>query len=340
MTVHKTRRKIGKKQRRKYQRSKTQRGGNGRLSPPPVSRPCNPKVLLDRTTVSHDTCLTNPLLQKLIEMHNKFYPKSKIDKNLPANRVLAILREKNRDCNSDKCLLKKAGLEKHSDEVFAPQHDWKKPREWLSNFNIKDVMDMYSHSYPHFHFFGPVPIDFDSPDVCPRNGYNLCHFNLEKELSSGKTKFGFIFNLDFDKGSGTHWVSMFYDASPKNPKNSLLFFFDSAGKNNTPDDRFEHIYGLANSIILQAKTAKKYTELSKNPPVLIFNKTRHQSGDTECGVYSIFFILTMLTRKPDVSQNNELTNAELIDLFMGKHGVISDNYIEQYRKVFFTEPVS
>ena len=323
-------------------RTKRHRKGQqgGELATPPTGRPCNPKVIIDGTIATQDTCLTNNLLQKLIDIHNGLYPHSKIDKKLSAQEVLRILRETSQECkkstHTDKCMLKKAGLGQQSKEVFAPQHEWKKPREWLSNFDIKAVMDMYSKSYPHFHFYGPVPIDFDDPVVCPKNGDNLCHFNLEKELKAGKTKFGFIFNLDFDKGRGTHWVSMFYDASPKDPKKSLLFFFDSAGKSNTPQDRFAHIHGLANSIIYQAQNAKKYTELRKYPPVLQFNTKRHQSGDTECGVYSLFFVITMLTRKPDVAQPNELSNTELLDLFHGKHEIVPDHYVEQYRKVFFT----
>ena len=332
---------MGKKQSKKrvrttHNRSKRQRGG--KLGIPPVYRPCNPKVILNKTTATQDTCLTNNLLKKLIDIHNELYPNSKINRQIPPQEVLRILREKSEECvkstHTDKCMLKKAGLESQSKDIFAPQHDWTKPREWLSNFDIKAVMDMYSKSYSHFHFFGPVPINFDDPVVCSGNGSNLCNFNLEKELDSGKTKFGFIFNLDFDKGPGTHWVSMFYDASPDDPEKSLLFFFDSAGKKNTPDDRFARIQGLANSIIFQTEK----TKLRQHKPTLLFNETRHQSGDTECGVYSLFFIITMLTRKPDVSQPNELSNAELLDLFNGKNGIIPDHYVEQYRKVFFTEP--
>lgn len=346
---------ISKTRTTKYKKS--QKGGEGNyiqkrgkedkvLNVPPVHRPCNPKVILNKTTATQDTCLTESLLQKLIDNHNKVYPQSKINQQqLQADKVLDILRENSKDCkhsiHTDKCMLKKAGLEKHSNDLFAPQHDWKNPKEWLSNFNIKAVMDMYSKSYPHFHFFGPVPINFDDLNVCPNNGDNLCHFNLEKELLSGKTKFGFIFNLDFDKGPGTHWVSMFYDASPNDPKKSLLFFFDSAGKNNTPNDRFLHIQSLANNIIQQTKNMKneKYIKLREHPPVLQFNEKQHQSGNTECGVYSLFFIITMLTRKSNVEQPNELSNHELLDLFNGKNGIIEDHYVEQYRKVFFTEPV-
>lgn len=327
----------------KTKRRRRHVGGGGNKGPsvpvPVPKRACHPQVLVHGTTATEDTCLTNNLLQQLIDIHNKLYPSSKINSQLPAPKVLRILREKSSECqqstHTDKCLLKKSGLEHHAEEVFATEHDWKKTREWLSNTNIKAVMDMYSKTYPEFHFFGPVPIDFNDAAVCPISGDNLCHFDLAKERKAGKTKFGFIFNLDFDKGPGTHWVSMFYDSSPKHPENALLYFFDSAGKNNTdnpaerntPKDRFVRIRELADNIIRQAPKPK---------PVLMFNEKRHQSGNTECGVYSLFFVITMLTRKLDMS--DELSNAELLDLFNGTHRIIPDSYIEQYRKVFFTEP--
>lgn len=191
-------------------------------------------------------------------------------------------------------------------------------------------MKQHHQAFPEFHFFGPVPIDFNEPDVCRRSGDNLCNFNLRRELKQGKTKFGFIFNLDFEKGPGTHWVSMYYDANPKEP---LLFYFDSGGKNNTPNDRFVHIDTLAKSIIYQAKQIPSH---KFNPPVLEYNTTRHQSGNTECGVYSLFFIVTMLTRKLDFTKPELLSNDELRTLFHGKDGIITDEQMKHFRRVFFS----
>ena len=48
---------------------------------------------------------------------------------------------------------------------FAPSKpsSWSKnPNEWLSNYDIKHVLDQYSDTYKHFAFIGPTPIDFDS----------------------------------------------------------------------------------------------------------------------------------------------------------------------------------
>lgn len=321
--------KYSKKYRRKnFKNRKSKRkttGGN-----PVANLACNPIVVKNRLTATKDTCITNSLLEKIIDFHNKQNPNTLLNtKDFSKQQILKILREKNDKCkttkHTDLCIVKSAGL--NSNGVFAPKHDWKTPREWLSNFDIKMVMDMYEDTYPEFHFFGPVPIDFDTPTVCPNNGDNLCNFNLENELKSKKTKFGIIFNLDFDKGRGTHWVSLFYDSNPQNP---VLFFFDSAGKNNTPPDRFAHIKVLTDNIIDQAK--KKFG----TSPLFDFNKKRHQNGNTECGVYSLFFIITMLTRKTDGFQEKEMNNNELLNFF--KNGNIPDNLIEQYRSVFFTEP--
>ena len=120
---------MGKKQtqkraRTKHNKSKRHRGG--KLGTPPVYRPCNPKVILNKTTATQDTCLTNNLLKKLIDIHNELYPNSKINRQIPPQEVLRILREKSKECmkstHTDKCMLQKAGLQSHSKEIFAP-HD-------------------------------------------------------------------------------------------------------------------------------------------------------------------------------------------------------------------------
>ena len=55
------------------------------------------------------------------------------------------------------------------------------------------------------------------------------------------------------------------------------------------------------------------------------NHKQHQRGNTECGVYSIHFIIEMLN------------NADrAIELFL--NGYIPDNKIEKYRKIYFNTP--
>ena len=99
-------------------------------------------------------------------------------------------------------------------------------------------------------------------------------------MRRGIYKIGIIFNLDPHYKSGSHWVSLFIDI-----KKGKIFFFDSAG-----DKVPKQIKKLSDNIIEQGKQL--------HPPIQFnFDENHpkeHQFGDTECGIYSLFFIIHML----------------------------------------------
>ena len=133
-------------------------------------------------------------------------------------------------------------------------------------------------------------------------------------MKEGKDKIGIIFNLDRHDQGGSHWVSLFVDL-----KDRFIFYYDSAGS-DTPKE----IDALRRRMTNEMK--KKYKlKFYKNYPV------EHQHGNTECGMYSLFFIITMLTGV--VEENTKLSLAKKIKLF--KAGKIPDEYVEQYRNVYF-----
>ena len=73
---------------------------------------------------------------------------------------------------------------------------------------------------------GPSPIDFDTKMIGNQCVWpELCNFNLQEQIDSGKTKIGIIFNTDKHTGKGVHWLSLFI-----NIKKGELFFYDSAGE--------------------------------------------------------------------------------------------------------------
>ena len=68
-----------------------------------------------------------------------------------------------------------------------------------------------------------------------------------------------------------------------------------------------------------------------------FSNTRkqHQRGNTECGMYSIFFIVTMLTGKTPFYKNKVLSMDERIELFLKKK--IPDEVVFDYRDLYFNK---
>ena len=144
--------------------------------------------------------------------------------------------------------------------------------EWLSTPHIYDTMSQYEKVNPDFKFLGAVPMDFDSLPA-----YGIKDINFGEYESAGKTKFGIVFNLDNHDQSGSHWVAMYFDVI-----SGEILFSDSVG-----------IAPPARVRVLMRRIAKYIS--SKNRQLKAdHNTTEHQQGDSECGVYSINFILRML----------------------------------------------
>jgi hypothetical protein len=292
-----------------------------------ASKKINCSPIVKGKTINKDTCYTQDILFKIRDAYNEEHNlEEKITTNEP-NEIWNILHERLAMCEKEDCWLeelKDVQLKEKIDEyIFAPDKppEWKQNKnEWLSNIDIDEVMEQYEKTYPNFKFIGPTPIDFDTRllekgEKCVWE--ELCTISLEKMLKDGKNKIGVTFNLDKHNQSGSHWVSLFVDL-----KDHFVFYYDSAG-NDIPVE----IDRLRKRLMKQAKELKNKINLKfyKNYPV------EHQYGNTECGMYSLFFIITMLTGV--VEDDTKLSLAKKIKLFMG--GKIPDDYIEQYRNVYF-----
>jgi hypothetical protein len=148
--------------------------------------------------------------------------------------------------------------------------------QWLSTLDINKTLAQYENKYQDFAFLGAVPIDFNDLDYYPFKNMN---FNeLRKE---GKNKLGVIFNLDEHYKGGSHWVSLFSDL-----EKGQIYFSDSYGRK--PEKRISNFM----------ERIKNYLETCNMDNIdMRHNPTQHQRGNSECGVYSINFILRLLKGK-------------------------------------------
>ena len=285
---------------------------------------CNP-VVKGKAVVS-GSCFPPETLVLLKSSYNKYHPNNKIHAtNL--DQIWAELKDRLGHCTKEDCWLSQIDDKNVRDRIdglsFAPDmpKEWKKnPSEWLSNYDILDVLKQYEQSYPHFHVIGPTPIDFDTRPK-DMNGkcvwQELCDFKLEKYLKMGKKKLAVVFNLDKHDRGGSHWVSMFIDLDDK-----YAFYMDSAG-NEIPGE----IDALFKRVVQQGLAMHPPTKIHfyENCPM------EHQMGTTECGMYSLFFLITMLTGAVEgkVFKNY----LEKIRFFKDRR--ISDRYMKRYRKIYF-----
>jgi len=285
---------------------------------------CNPSVK-GKTAVT-DSCFPSETLVLLKSSYNKYHPQNKIHTTeLP--QIWEELKQRLSHCTKEDCWLNQIddpNVRKRIDGLsFAPDmpKEWKKnPSEWLSNYDIMDVLKQYEQTYPNFHVIGPTPIDFDTKpkDMDGKCVWEeLCNFNLEKYFKSGKKKLGIVFNLDKHDRGGSHWVSMFIDLDDK-----YAFYMDSAG-NEIPKE----VDALLKRIVQQG--------LAMHPPIHIhFYENcplEHQMGTTECGMYSLFFLITMLTGE---TEGKVFKNYfEKIRFFKNRR--IPDRHMKRYRRIYF-----
>ena len=148
---------------------------------------------------------------------------------------------------------------------------------WLNTLNINDVMKQYENNkYTDFYFFGAVPMDFaDLPSL------EISKPDYDDLLKKGKSKLGVVFNLDNHNQPGSHWVAMY-----TNLKTGEIYYFDSVGVK--PEPRVRTLMRKQARFIME-----KFNMTQDNLSVKV-NKVQHQKENTECGVYSINFILRML----------------------------------------------
>ena len=216
------------------------------------------------------------------------------------------------------CLLDKAPLSDNVKKELRTQYlrprrpkAWDSdPDMWLDNYNILSVMKQYEHAYPWFKFLGVFPIDFSAPDPYTQDGNNKCLYketcslNLKDEYNKGVRGIGMIFNLDPHFKGGSHWVGLYINL--KNIKKPFVGYFDSYGY-KTP----ALIAKLMRSFKLQIQTCE-----------LGFNARRFQYGDSECGMFSMYFIICMMCGIPfkDFCKDS-----------------VSDDYMLQLRKILFSK---
>lgn len=288
---------------------------NGPEHLPPISKSdikCAPGKIFEA-----GSCARLVVLIEMAKAYNKKHPENSIrlSKNLevlnPQKCKAYILHELKKrvgdTCDSQKCwgrlefvsyMEKKARDEflKHTYRPDSPQGKF----EWLSTFDINDVMEQYYSPEKGFKFFGAVPMDFEEIRMEVGNA------DYKKYVNKGVTKFGVIFNLDNHNQPGSHWTAMYTDFDK-----GVIFYFDSFAVKPEPRVR-----------ALMRQQTRYLESIGKNINDIRvdYNQVQHQKGNSECGVYSINFLVRM-ARGDDF---DKLTQ-----------NPISDSQINRCRKIYF-----
>lgn len=272
---------------------------------------CNPNVV--GKSINKNSCYTKKVIHRIKKAFNKNNSNNKI-KSSDNRTIYKELSLKLKRCNNESCWLDEIEEEEQNklrSISFSPNKpdEWvKNPVEWLSNFDIRNVLNQYEEKYEDFKFIGPSPIDFNSTPYGKNQCVweELCNFKLEHYIMSGFNNIGVVFNLDKHDESGSHWVSLFISV-----KHNVIYYFDSAA-NTIPNEITEFV----NLVITQSQNKLKFLT---NVPY------QHQYENTECGMYSLFFIITML--------DETISMKKKINMFSKKR--LNDKYIQLFRNRYF-----
>jgi len=272
------------------------------------------------------SCFTKESLKKIAEEYKKKYNKNI---NIPDDKeqIVQLLDKEIKQCSNQACWLRQSFIEEiKNDEIkkysLKPSGPSKK-YAWLSTTNINEVIDQYQNVHKDFHFLGAVPYDFDDLPIL-----GIRNLNFRDLEEKGKHKIGVVFNLDTHDQNGSHWVALYADL-----KKNQIYFFDSFA--NPPGKRIKkfisriakYIYKRdfgkklkLKKILKHLKKNNKYQSASFNNMDLQYNQIQHQFGNSECGVYSINFILRLV--KGETFQN--ITQ-----------NITKDEEMNKNRKVYF-----
>lgn len=279
--------------------------------------------------INSSSCLSLSVIKQLVQAWNNKNPDDKINTNQPAQGLYRELKSKfdgkdeimwfEHDIIDS--LLDKSKIDELKQLYFKPlaPETWSSnPKQWLSNNDIEKVLNQYEIKYPEFKSYGALPIDFDlkSGNSCVIN--NICSISLESLMNQNKKYIGVIFNLDKHNESGSHWIALFVNI----PKGELNFW-DSVAKPAPPE-----VEKLMNKLEKQLKIIKEKQTLYKKcnccykDIVKQYNKIQHQFENTECGMYSLHFIIEQLDEGKDFNQVCR--------------NIINDSKMNAMRKEYFT----
>jgi len=254
--------------------------------PPPKKRTndynllqCNPATLRD----TKQTCLPQPLLERLRSRWNELYPQHRIPLTIKKKQALwGALRKRlatARKCASEYCAIQEIGdtaMQAASEPFFRPRQptSWlSNPQEWHDSITLSRVMEQYEEAYPSFEFIGPVPIDFDESNAWGQCVVDeLCRLDLSTLAAAGTRSVGIIFNLDPHDKPGSHWICAYCDLVA-----GAAYYYDSYGM-RPPKEIIRFLHRCK----------------EQGCKSIIWNDVRHQRKDSECGTYCLYVLISLL----------------------------------------------
>ena len=280
------------------------------------------------------SCFTYESLIEIVKKYNIRYPNNKINTSLTKLELVKELDKLlSNKCSNQICwlrldLIKELDNQDINHYTFRPEGPSKK-YEWLNTTNINEVIDQYHNLYPNFLFLGAVPSDFEDLSIL-----GISNLNFEELEKENKYKIGLVINLDEHYKNGSHWVGLYF-----NLKEYQIYYFDSIGK--PPIKKIKKFINKIikyfyykkynknikiNNLLNKLNNFNKiqFNELNKNYTIfnniinnidIKYNILQHQYKNSECGVYSINFIIRIVDGENFDNIINNPTNDDIMNKY-------------------------
>lgn len=232
--------------------------------------------------------------------------------NVQNNTVLETLKAKY-NCDSETCVLSQYEVKKYVDpdvietvlkENFKPFGP-RLTKEWLSNFDIDDVLSQIQKKYADKHF---LHIPFQMRDFEKTNS-DLARLDWQAEYNKGFRTFGTVMNTDYSTGKGIHWFAIFGDFLDSSDIFTIEYF-NSSGELPLPE------------VTAWMKKCKHSLNFNKPVQDVIATRIINQQSSSECGLYSLYYIISRLHGVP-------------LEWF--KNNRVKDKIMYEFRKYLFRD---
>jgi hypothetical protein len=278
---------------------------------------CSPK-----NSDNEVSCLDDKLLIKIGNLLNEYHD-ANIQINTERQQLHDNISEKISEmskCGSEKCWMTIREIKKrlnpnelelfeHSFKPTMPQ-EWKKDKNtWLTTTDLWETIKRLMDKHKEFHSEPPLPVDFNKKRDNQCISGDLCNIDLNSHLKEGKNKIGIVFNMDEHDEPGSHWTALYTELEPCCRKNPSIYYFDSIG-DKAPKEIME----------LVDKLQDQYKSIKGINMDFLYNDIQHQKGTTECGIYCLHFITSML---------------EGVEFEKYVNTKINDENMEEFRSIYF-----
>jgi hypothetical protein len=235
--------------------------------------------------------------QTLNSLKNKLIKDGKIEHGGTIdNKQILDIAKKTTNCDSEECIYNKLP---DLDDLKNSKKNLKekgpaRSLDWLDNYNIDNVLEKWTFQHKDFKHIPFHMIDFEKYNT------ELKNLNLKNLINAGYKNAAVVLNTDVSTGRGIHWFCLFFDFS-KSPM--TIEYFNSSG-----EPPMREIRNFINKI--------------KTPEFqVIENKVRHQQDtNSECGLFSLYYIINRLKGIPQSDFNTRVPDKEMIkfrqDLFV------------------------